>query len=142
MGCKGLHCDGCHHGGPRFAAGFGALVILGAVLVYAAHRRVIDHAASITADVMLLVLTVAASTSVAAALTVAVVRVHRVITRRRHERQMLAPPRVRVLPTGTAGAQPPAIGQARSRPVWPLAGWAPRTRAQIETRSDRDDRHQ
>jgi hypothetical protein len=138
MGCKGLHCDGCNHHGARFGAGFGALVLLGAVLVYVGHRHAINHAASVAGDVMLIVLLVAAAAAVTAALAVTGVRVHRAIARRR-ERQMLAAPRVRVLPAHKTSTAAPALAQGRQRPTWPLPGWTP-ARPQIGSR--RDDRHQ
>lgn len=136
MGCHGLHCDGCnHHHGAKFGAGFGALVFLGAVLVYVGHRRAIDHAASVAGDVVLITLMVAAGAAVTAALAVTGVRVHRAIARHR-DRQMLAAPRVQVLPANQTSTAP-ALDQGRHRPVWPLAGWTP-SRPQIG--SHRDDR--
>jgi hypothetical protein len=141
MGCKGLHCEGCQHGGgSKFAAGFGALVVLGGVLVYAGHRQAIDHAASVTGDVVLIVLFVAVGLAVALAAAVAGVRVHRVLARRRRERLMLAPPRVRVLPGAAGTVSPSALDQGRSWPVWPLAGLTPHTRPQLENGGDRDGR--
>ena len=114
--CKGLHCDGCRHGGA--GVGIGALVLLVGVLLLAAHHRVAGHAASVAAHVAVDVLIVAAITlGVAAVAAGGLWAGHRHATRRLAARRqaMLAPPRVWVIqpPQDTAR---PAVESAQ-RPV-------------------------
>jgi hypothetical protein len=125
MRCRGLHCDGCsHHGGAGLGAGFGALLLLGGVLVYAGHRHAIDHAADVAAHVALTVLTVAAiSIGALAAAGVGVVVTRAVVAAREH-RRAIAPPRVTVLPARSQAQAPRAVeAPARQGRVWPLRGW-------------------
>jgi len=99
--CKGLHCEGCRHGGPGAGAGIGALVLLIGVLLLAAHRRAIGHAASTAVHVAVDMLIGAAITVAVTAITAAGVLVaHRRADRRVAARRqaMLKPPRVWVLP--------------------------------------------
>jgi hypothetical protein len=137
MGCNGLHCEGCSHHRGGFAAGFGALVLLTAVLVYAAHRHAINHAASVAGDVALIALVSAAGIALAVALALTGLRIRRTVAAHRQARQLAAPPRVHVLPAARPAGQP-AIGN-RPRAAWPLLpGWAPGTHTL--TRGDGDER--
>jgi hypothetical protein len=124
MRCRGLHCDGCSHHGAGLGTGFGALLLLGGVLVYAAHRHAIDHTADVAAHVALTVLTVAAiSIGALAAAGVGVV-VTRVAVAARAHRRAIAPPRVTVLPARSQAGTPRAVeAPARQGLVWPLRGW-------------------
>ena len=70
--CKGLHCDGCRHGGSA-GLGVAALLVLIGALEYAAHHRAIDHAASDTEHVLVDVLAITAITLTLAVVTAGVV---------------------------------------------------------------------
>ena len=125
MGCKGLHCDGCGHGGGPAAAVIALLVI-----VAVAARKLwpdIVHGLEITAW------TVAAVTGTAILITgtVLTVRTVRRVRARRALRQAAyraAPviPATRLIehPTIEPPAGRPALGQpAQHRPgAWPLPG--------------------
>ena len=125
MGCKGLHCDGCGHGGGPAAAVIALLVI-----VAVAARKVwpdIVHAVEITAW------TVAAVSGAAILITgtVLTVRTVRRVRARRALRQAAyraAPviPAARLIerPTIEPPAGRPALGQPpQHRPgAWPLPG--------------------
>ena len=120
--CRGLHCDGCgHHGGAKWGAGFGGLVLLAAVLVYAAHRRVIDHTAAAIGNIILITLAVAGGLVMGVGAGLAALRVRRVIVARQATRRMLAPPHVVVLPGRDDGPARPAVQAPQRR--WLLTGW-------------------
>jgi hypothetical protein len=101
--CNGLHCDGCRHGG-RAGLGLGVLLVLAGVLVYAAHHRAIDHAASATAHVLVDVLAITAITLTVA--TVAAGTVWAVRTRQRTRHRATVSPSVRVIRPCAAPARP------------------------------------
>ena len=124
MGCKGLHCEGCGHGGGPAAAVIALLVI-----VAVAARKVwpdIVHGLEITAW------TVAAVTGAAILITgtVLTVRTARRVRARRALRQATC--RATVIPaarlTGRPAIEAPAGRPALSQPpqhrpgAWPLPG--------------------
>ena len=125
MGCKGLHCDGCGHGGGAAVAVIALLVI-----VAVAARKVwpdIVHAVEITAW------TVAAVTGAAILLTgtVLTVRTVRRVRARRTLRQATyraepVIPAARLIehPTIDSPAGRPALGQPpqHRHEAWPLPG--------------------
>jgi hypothetical protein len=84
--CRGLHCEGCSHGGAGIGAGIGVLVLLLGVLELAAHHRAVAHAADDALHVVLTVLAVTAVTLAAAAVTSGGVW----LARRQHARQVEA----------------------------------------------------
>jgi hypothetical protein len=108
--CKGLHCDGCHHGSAGAGAGIGALVVLIGVLELAAHHRAVGHAASDAAHIAIDVLVMVTVTLTAVAVTVAGVR----LARRRAAARRLDAGRRAVLPLRAWVIQPP---QAAARPA-------------------------
>jgi len=101
--CKGLHCEGCRHGG-RAGLGLGVLLVLAGVLVYAAHHRAIDHAASDTAHVLMDVLAITAIALTVA--TVAAGTVWAVRARQRARRQAMVPLSAQVVRPCAAPARP------------------------------------
>lgn len=128
--CKGLHCEGCRHGGPGAGAGIGALVLLIGVLLLAAHRRALGHAASTAAHVAVDVLIVAAITVAVAAIAMAGVwaarrRAARSLAARRPA--MLAPPRMWVIQSPQETARPAV--ESAARPVLRLLPGGTRTEA-------------
>jgi hypothetical protein len=125
--CKGLHCEGCRHGGASAGAGIGVLVLLIGALELAAHGRAVGHAADDAVHVALLVLEVAAVivAGCAAALAGAWVTRRRAARRLAGQRQaMLAPPQVWVIQPQRTAARP-AVGSAE-RPVLRLLPGAAR----------------
>jgi hypothetical protein len=130
MGCKGLHCDGCGHGGGPAAAVIALLVIV-AVAAREVWPKVV-HAVEIAAW------TVAGVTGAAVVITgtVLTIRVVRRVRSRRALRQAAYPVRTtgqaRVIPAARLTGHPaierpewPALGQPpQHRPgAWPLPGW-------------------
>ena len=139
MGCRGLHCDGCGHGGGPAAAVLALLVIV-AVAAREVWPKVV-HAVEIAAWA------VAGITGAAIVITGAVltVRVARRVRARRELRQVtyhatvIPPVRLTGLPA-IDRPERPALGQApRHRPgAWPLAGRWENIRP--GTGGDRNDR--
>lgn len=84
--CRGLHCDGCRHGGGG-AAGIGALVLLLGVLLLAAHGRAIRHIAS---DALHVAVGVAMVAALAGAVTAGCVWLRRRAVRRAVDRRQVA----------------------------------------------------
>jgi hypothetical protein len=127
-GCKGLHCDGCRHG---TGAGIGALVLLIGVLLFAAHRRAIDHAFSTFVHIVVEVLTIGAVTVAGAAVTAGSLWV----IRRQHARRLDARQRAAVTPlrtwvisdssvrTGRPAIEAPGRRTARHPYLRALPGW-------------------
>jgi hypothetical protein len=116
--CKGLHCDGCRHGGAGAGAGIGALLLLLGVLLLAAHGRAIGHAADEAAHVAVLVLEMAAVVVAMCATALAGVWVARRHADRRlaaRRQAMLAPPQVRVIPPQQNTTRPAV--ESAERPV-------------------------
>jgi len=137
MGCKGLHCDGCNHGGGPAAAVIALLVIV-AVAAREVWPRVV-HAVEIAAW------TVAGVTGAAIVITgtVLTVRVARRVRARRTARVTyhVAPviPAVRLTePSAIDRPERPALGQPpQHRPgAWPLPGWREDIRPRIGGDSD------
>ncbi len=125
MGCKGLHCDGCGHGGGPAAAVIALLVIV-AVAARKAWPDIV-HAVEITAW------TVAAVTGAVILITGTVLTVrtvHRV--RARRALRQAAYPAGPIIPAARLSESPnidrsagrPALGQPpQHRPgAWPLPG--------------------
>jgi hypothetical protein len=144
-GCKGLHCDGCRHGGGL--AGAGALALLIAVLVFAAHRRAIGHAFSDFVHIVVEVLTIGALTVAGAAVTVGSVWViSRQHARRIAARQQAAvtPLRAWVIDDPSVRTGRPAIDAPELRTVRPylraLPGWQHDTRPPA-SRRERGERN-
>ena len=125
MGCKGLHCDGCGHGGGPAAAVIALLVIV-AVAARKAWPEIV-HTVEIAAW------TVAGVTGAAILVTggVLTAKVVRRCRARRAVRQATyhatVIPAVRLIerPTVERPAGRPALGQPpQLRPgAWPLPGW-------------------
>jgi hypothetical protein len=122
MGCKGLHCDGCGHGGGP-AAAVVALVVIVALALRKAWPAIVS-ALEIAAW------TVAAVSGAAIAVTAGVVAV-RMARRRRARRAVIYRPGP-VIPAVRLVAEhidPPAQRPAIGRPgqyeagAWPLRGW-------------------
>ena len=138
MGCKGLHCDGCNHGGGPAAAVIALLVII-AVGLREAWPKIV-HAVEIAAW------TVAGVTGAAIVVTgtVLTVRVVRRVRARRAARQVtyhVAPviPAVRLTePPAIDRPERPALGQPPQRQpgAWPLPGWWQDIRPRIGGDSD------
>jgi hypothetical protein len=133
MGCKGLHCDGCNHGGGPAAAVIALLVII-ALGLRAAWPRIV-HVVEIAAW------TVAAVTGAAILITgtVLTVRVVRQLRARRAIHQATYHV-ASVIPAARLIEHPaidwperPALGQPpQHRPgAWPLAGWRDDIRPRI-----------
>jgi len=122
--CRGLHCDGCRHGGAGAAAGIGALVLLVGVLELAAHRRTVAHAASDAVRVAVLALAVAAVTLAAAALAAGGVWAARQRARRLAARQRaaVAPLLPWVIPAPRPDEDRPAVEAGRPRVLRVLPG--------------------
>jgi hypothetical protein len=127
MGCKGLHCDGCHHGSP---AGPAAAVLALLVIVAVAAREVwpkVVHTVEIAAW------TVAGVTGAAIVITgtVLTVRAVRRARARRAARQVTyritpaVPAPRRTGPPAIDRPARPALGQPprRQAGTWPLPGW-------------------
>jgi hypothetical protein len=111
MGCKGLHCDGCNHGGSP--AGPAAAVLALLVIVAVAAREVwpkVVHAVEIAAW------TVAGITGAAIVITATVltVRAVRQARARRAERQVTY--RATIIPPARR-TESPAIDRP-DRPAW------------------------
>jgi hypothetical protein len=111
MGCKGLHCDGCHHGSPAGpAAAVLALLVIVAVGARAAWPKVVNA-------VEIAAWTVTGVTGAAIVLTGTVLTVRGV----RRVRARRAAPQVTyhiapVIPAARR-TEPPAIGRPE-RPAW------------------------
>jgi hypothetical protein len=111
MGCKGLHCDGCHHGSPAGpAAAVLALLVIVAVAARGAWPKVV-HAVEIAAWTMSGV-TGAAIVITGTVLTVRGVRRARARRAARQVTYHIAP----VIPAARR-TEPPAIDRAE-RPAW------------------------
>lgn len=138
--CQGLHCDGCRHGGGA-GLGIGALLVLLSVLVYAAHHRAIDHAASATGHVLVEVLAITAITLTVAAVTAGAMWAVRASqqSRRRATAALRTratqsctaseQPAVEVRPDGSLRALPSAQRVVQVRPdgsMRVLPGWRPK----------------
>lgn len=118
MGCKGLHCEGCGHGGGP-AAAVVALVVIVALALHKAWPTIVS-ALEIAAWTLVSV----CGAAVAITMTVLAVR----MTRRHRARRAVLYRRGPVVPAVRlvaehiqSPAQRPAI--ARRQAVWPLAGW-------------------
>jgi hypothetical protein len=119
MGCKGLHCDGCRHGG-----GAGAVIAL-LIIVALGLRKAWPHVVS-AAEIAGWTIAAACGTAVVITCGVLTARALRTRARRRaasYRRspvvidgmQLYAPP----LPHD----QRPAIGAPRRAASWPPPGW-------------------
>ena len=116
MGCKGLHCDGCGHGGGP-AAAVVALVVIVALALHKAWPAIV-------AALEIAAWTLASVCGAALAITVTVLAVR--AARRRARRALYRPAPVIPALHLVAGhietpAQRPAI--TRRPATWPLAGW-------------------
>ncbi len=138
MGCKGLHCDGCNHGGGGPAAAVIALLVIIALGVRAAGPQIV-HAFQIAAW------TVAGITGAAIVITGTAlsVRVVRRVRARRAARQItyhatILPPARLTEPPAIDRPERPALGQpSQHRPgAWPLPGWWQDIRPRIGGDSD------
>jgi len=138
MGCKGLHCDGCNHGGGPAAAVIALLIIIALGLRAAWPKAV--HVVEIAAW------TVAGVTGAAIAITgtVLAVRAVRRVRGRRELRQAARHvhaaytatviPSVRLTDRSAIDrAEWPALGPPPQRQpgAWPLAGWREDERPRI-----------
>ena len=120
MGCKGLHCDGCGHGGGPAAAVI-ALVVIVALALHKAWPAIVSV-------LEIAAWTLVAVTGAALAVTGGVLAVRMI--RRHRARRAVAYRSARVIPAVRLVAehieptmQRPAIGQPGQHPAaWPLAG--------------------
>lgn len=117
MGCKGLHCDGCGHGGGPAAAVI-ALVVIVALALHKAWPAIV-------AALEIAAWTLASVCGAALAITGTVLAV-RMVRRRRARRALYRPapviPAVRLVAEHiNPPAQRPAI--TRHQGALPLAGW-------------------
>jgi hypothetical protein len=135
MDCKGLHCDGCRHGGGGAAGAVIALIIIIALALHKTWPTVVSGAE-------IAGYTVAAVTGTAIVVTGAVLTVRAL--RRRARRRAAACRRapivinsMRVYDRPMPPARP-AVDPPRDTPVWPLAGWRDGTGS--PARGDGNDR--
>lgn len=126
MGCKGLHCDGCGHGGGPAAAVIALLVIVALALRKAWPEIVhaVEIAAWTVAAVAVAVILITGT--VLTAQTVRRVRARRALRQATYRAAPVIPAaRLIERPTIDPPAGHPALGQPpRHRPgAWPLPGW-------------------
>ncbi len=133
MGCKGLHCDGCNHGGGPAAAVIALLVII-ALGLRAAWPQIV-HAVEISAW------TVAGVTGAAILITGMVLTVRGACRVRARRTVRQATCHATVIPAARLIAHPaidwperPALGQPpQHRPgAWPLPGWWEESRPRMD----------